>query len=104
MILAGTLVQRTNDSDSSQREKLTAQSGSAQTQSAQQIRATVAASAYNKDTKRVERGYEDVAAPVRGRRIGVNLDLEQRRDGLLWYNLYTVRFRGHYVIRNDTKS
>src|SRR5208282_657134 len=27
-----------------------------------------------------------------------------RRDGLLWYNLYVVRFAGRYLIRNDTSG
>jgi inner membrane protein involved in colicin E2 resistance len=104
MILGGTLVQRTSESDSSQRDKLTAQWGSAQTQSAPTVSARVGVSNYNKDTKKVERGYEDIAVPLKSSRVKVNLALEQRRDGLLWYNLYTVRFRARYVIRNETKS
>jgi inner membrane protein involved in colicin E2 resistance len=104
MILGATLVQRTSDSDSTQREKLTAQWGSAQTQSAPQVSARVAVTTYNKDDKRMERGYDSIAVPIRGSRIAVNLNLEQRRDGLLWYNLYDVAFVAHYRIRNDTTS
>ena len=48
--------------------------------------------------------YESVVVPIRSSRIIVQLDLEQRRDGLLWYNLYNVRFLAHYRIRNDTGS
>lgn len=102
MILGATLVQRTADSDTQQREKLTAQWGSAQTQLAPEVSARVAVDTYNRDKKRMERGYEIVAVPLRGSRIDVNLQLEQRRDGLLWYNLYDVRFSAHYRIRNDT--
>ncbi|HZY97090.1 MAG TPA: inner membrane CreD family protein [Candidatus Cybelea sp.] len=94
MILGATLVQRTSDSDSSQREKLAAQWGSAQTQSAPHVSARIA----------VNRGYETVTVPVRSSRIDVKLDLEQRRDGLLWYNLYDATFYAHYRIRNDTSS
>ncbi len=104
MILGTTLVQRTYSSDSSQSEKLTAQWGSAQTQSGPEISARVAVDTYNKDKKRVERGYENVSVPVTGSRIDVKLDLEQRRVGLLWYNLYDVRFLAHYRIRNATSS
>jgi inner membrane protein involved in colicin E2 resistance len=104
MILGATLVQRTAESDSSQTQKLTAQWGSAQTQTAPQVTARVAVDTYDKDKKRVERGYEDVAVPIRGSRIDVKLDLEQRRKGLLWYNLYDVRFLAHYRVRNDTAS
>ena len=95
MILGATLVQRTNDSDSSQRDKLGALWGSAQTQSAPQASARVAVGKH---------AYETVAVPIRSSRIDVNLDLEQRRDGLLWYNLYSVRFQAHYRIRNNTSS
>jgi hypothetical protein len=91
MILGATLVQRTGDSDSSQREKLTAQWGSAQTQMAPQVSARVAVN-------------KDAAVPIRRSRINVRLDLEQRRDGLLWYNLYDVHFLAHYLIRNDTSG
>lgn len=91
MILGATLVARTQDSDSSQREKLTAQWGSAQTQSAPEVVARVSAG-------------KEVDVPIHRSRIDVNLDLEQRRDGLLWYNLYDVRFLARYHIRNDTTS
>ena len=104
LILGATLVQRTGASDSSQREKLTAQWGSAQSQMAPQMKARVAVDTYNNDKKRVERGYEDVAVPLGRSRIAVNLQLEQRRDGLLWYNLYDVAFAAHYRVRNDTNS
>ncbi|MGC1381898.1 MAG: inner membrane CreD family protein [Candidatus Baltobacteraceae bacterium] len=104
MILGATLVQRTYASDSTQRDKLTAQWGSSQTQLAPQINARVAVDTYNRDKRRVERGYENVAIPIDASRIAVKLDLEQRRDGLLWYNLYDVRFLAHYRVRNDTGS
>jgi inner membrane protein involved in colicin E2 resistance len=104
MILGATLVQRTASSDESQRQKLTAQWGSSQTQMAPQVNARVAVDAYNRDKKRVERGYQDVAVPLSRSRIAVNLHLEQRRDGLLWYNLYDVAFVAHYRVRNATSS
>lgn len=104
MILGGTLVARTSESDFSQREKLTAQWGSAQTQLAPQVSARIAVDAYNKDKKRVERGYESVGVPLSGSLVTVNLHLEQRRDGLLWYNLYGVGFNARYRIRNVTTS
>ncbi|MGA2761388.1 MAG: inner membrane CreD family protein [Candidatus Cybelea sp.] len=95
MILGATLVQRTSDSDSSQRDKLGALWGSAQTQLAPQASTRVAVGKH---------AYETVVVPIRSSRISVNLDLEQRRDGLLWYNLYNVRFLAHYRIRNDTSG
>ncbi|HEV3090055.1 MAG TPA: inner membrane CreD family protein [Candidatus Cybelea sp.] len=104
MILGATLVSRTSDSDTQQHDKLTAQWGSAQTQSAPSVNARVAVDSYDKDKKRIVRGYEDISVPLRGSRILVDLNLEQRRDGLLWYNLYDVHFSGRYRIRNDTNS
>lgn len=89
MILGATLVTRTYHSDSSQRDKLVAQWGSAQSQLAPQI-----------STRR----YENVAVPLSGSRIDVTLHLDQRRDGLLWYNLYRVTFQARYRIRNLTNS
>jgi hypothetical protein len=95
MILGGTLVQRTGQSDASQREKLTSQWGSAQTQLAPQVNARVAVGKHS---------YDNVVVPIQRSRINVDLRLEQRRDGLLWYNLYDVRFVARYRIRNDTTS
>lgn len=104
MILGGTLAARTADTGSGQLEKLNAQWGGSQSQMAPDFKARVAVDTYNSDKKRVERGYEDVVVPLRASRINVDLALEQRRVGLLWYNLYTVHFHGRYTIRNDTKS
>ena len=104
LILGQTILARTNESDSTQTEKLTAQWGSSQTQTAPDVFARVAVDTYNADKKRVERSYEDVAVPFSSTKIDVDLELEQRRKGLLWYNLYDVRFASHYRIRNDTSS
>lgn len=94
MILGATLVARTEASDTSQLEKLSAQWGTAQTQLAPSICATL----------RHGKNEENVAVRIRGSRINVDLGLEQRRDGLLWYNLYDVQFAARYRVRNDTSS
>ena len=36
--------------------------------------------------------------------IQVNLELDQRRKGLLWYSTYRVGFRGDYIIKNNTSE
>jgi inner membrane protein involved in colicin E2 resistance len=36
--------------------------------------------------------------------IDVNLDLEHRQKGLLWYRTYKVRFAGAYVFRNPSEQ
>lgn len=103
-ILGGTLLTRTDQSDSSQTSRLTAQWGSKQTQTPPEVTARIVADVYNKDKKTLEHAYQDAAVPFRRSRIAVDLDLEQRQKGLLWYNLYAVRFSAHYVVRNDTNS
>ena len=89
MILGATLAQRTIDSDSSQRERLSSQWGSNLTQSPPQVKAQIGP-------------HRVVVLPIRQSRVNVALELEQRRKGLLWYNLYDVDFAGHYVVRNVT--
>jgi len=41
-----------------------------------------------------------VAATLESTRATVDLDLEHRRKGLLWYATYTVRFKGAFTFRN----
>lgn len=87
-ILAGTLNQRTSDSDSSQQRQLVGQWGTPLTQDAPEAFAGT--------------GGKAAAVALRSSRIAVDLDLEQRRKGLLWYNLYGVHFAGRYVFRNTS--
>lgn len=94
MILGQTLVARTADSDATQRERLTSLWGSSQTQVAPRVYARVVAA-------RKERW---IFVPIRSSRIDVGLNVEQRRKGLLWYNMYDVDFAGRYVVRNDSSS
>src|SRR5262245_15112875 len=41
-----------------------------------------------------------IPAPLQSTRAAVDLDLEHRQKGLLWYATYTVSFKGVYVFRN----
>jgi inner membrane protein involved in colicin E2 resistance len=47
---------------------------------------------------------EDVTVdlPLESSKITVDLDLEHRQKGLLWYSTYKVRFNGLYGFRNST--
>jgi hypothetical protein len=103
MILGGTLVAHRGLGHESAREAQRTVRKSAN-QTAPRASARVAVDPYDKDKKRLVRGYEDVAVPIIASRVNVDLNLEQRRDGLLWYNLYNVRFLGRYRIRNTTSS
>ena len=42
--------------------------------------------------------------PLESSKIDVDLDLEHRQKGLLWYSTYKVRFAGVYSFRNPTAS
>jgi inner membrane protein involved in colicin E2 resistance len=59
------------------------------------------------DGKKVTRTTRETvsrALPLASTRVRVDLDLEHRRKGLLWYNTYKVAFAGAYTFRNDTAS
>lgn len=94
MILGATLAQRTTDSDSHQRDRLSTQWGAPQVQSAPHVTAYLPAG----------RKVLPVPVPIRKSDVTVKLNLEQRRLGLLWYNLYDVIFGARYIVRNDTSS
>jgi hypothetical protein len=42
--------------------------------------------------------------PIDASRVTVNLLLDQRRKGLLWYNTYRVEFAGSYRVVNTTRG
>jgi hypothetical protein len=44
--------------------------------------------------------YDRGPIPLDSSRATVDLKLDQRRKGLLWYNTYGVAFTGHYVVHN----
>lgn len=93
MILGATIGVRTEASDASQRDLLAAIWGSEQVQPApvfafETIR-------YDKKGKPVV--DHAVAAPVSSR-IAVDLALDPRRKGLLWYNTYAVGFDATYGV------
>lgn len=45
-----------------------------------------------------------IPVPLVKSRVTVDLDLDHRRKGLLWYDTYAVGFDGTFVIRNETPS
>jgi hypothetical protein len=45
-------------------------------------------------------GVDSVVVPLASSRLTVDLALDQRRKGLLWYDTYGVTFRGGWTIRN----
>jgi Inner membrane protein CreD len=90
-VLGSTLLTRTAASDDSQSSRLSAQWGSSQEQAAPTVSSPL-------------RGKARLSLPIAASRIDVDLNLEQRQKGLLWYNLYDVRFYGRYLVRNAGQS
>ena len=45
-----------------------------------------------------------VSVPVEAGKISVDLKLEHRQKGLLWYSTYRVTFNGRYQITNSTNE
>jgi inner membrane protein CreD len=86
VVLTGVLAARTAESDGAQQAQLGALWGPEQTQTAPQFSSA--------------RGRELRDLPIEASRIAVNLQLEQRRKGLLWYNTYGVDFSGSYRVTN----
>ncbi|HEY6237465.1 MAG TPA: inner membrane CreD family protein [Candidatus Elarobacter sp.] len=94
-ILGTTLAVRTQGSDSVQRDQLAAEWGSEQRQTAP----TFWLATRHVDKK--GRPYFDQAAMApASSRIDVDLALDPRRKGLLWYNTYGVGFTATYRIVN----
>jgi hypothetical protein len=88
-ILTGVLAVRTQQADSEQQQVLGSLWGPAQSQTAPRF--TVATPLPGQT--------QDLA--IDASRIAVNLDLDQRRKGLLWYNTYRVGYEGVYRLERS---
>ena len=100
LILAATLTERTNESDQDQRAALGTLWGSDQTQLPPEFYFDVempVAHRTNKSPATVTRTTEQFADAAN---VRVDLALDQRQKGLLWYNTYAVAFDAVYRVRN----
>jgi hypothetical protein len=57
---------------------------------------------HGKTVIRHEKIERAIPLPLDFSRINVNLQLDHRQKGLLWYSTYAVDFKGEYRFRNDT--
>jgi inner membrane protein involved in colicin E2 resistance len=105
-ILGATIFQRTYDSGSASDSRVVSTWGSPQTQSPPQ--ASFDEQVSNKEEK-TENGKKIVTVtqetvtrwlPLESSHINVDLNLDHRQKGLLWYNTYKVAFGGAYSFRN----
>ncbi len=91
-VLGATVQFRTHDQDEELRQSIHQLWGAPQFQQAPTIYYTV-----EKET-----GESQYFHPLRSSQIDVDLALDHRRKGLLWYATYRVGFTGEYIIENST--
>jgi inner membrane protein involved in colicin E2 resistance len=108
MILGATLFQRTYGQDDSLRSKVASSWGTSQIQAP--------ADAFfqrqvQEEQPELENGHmktkvvtvtHNVALPLDSTHANVNLELEHRQKGLLWFSTYKVTFSAQYKFRNDS--
>lgn len=109
MILGATTFARTYNTDSRLKGRVASNWGAAQEQDAPTAQAVwreiKRVESTDDDGKRVLRNVEQVATqplPLERTRARVDLALEHRQKGLLWYSTYVVGFNGDYTFRNTT--
>ncbi|HUO35486.1 MAG TPA: inner membrane CreD family protein [Candidatus Acidoferrum sp.] len=105
-ILGGTILQRTYSSDSQLRNSVVSSWGAPQTQVAPTAGYADFAlgSAETAENNKLATGQVTTRTwstlPLQKSRVNVELHLEYRQKGLLWYSTYRVKFAGDYVFEN----
>lgn len=104
LILGITVTYRTHEQDTKLKNAVDQLWGSAQTQKAP--------TAYWTTQERVQQAEADKIVrqtltkkhpiPLQSSRVNIDLQLEHRRKGLLWYATYQVNFSGTFTIANQT--
>lgn len=107
-ILGATIFQRTYSSDGVAKEQVESLWGTPQTQTPPTASykktesKTVETIENGKNIKRTEQIETPVTLQLDSSRIDVNLELEYRQKGLLWYSTYKVDFSGLYTFHNPS--
>jgi len=105
-ILGGTIFSRTYDSASVSQNRVTSTWGAPQNQGPPTASFKTL---IKKPQETIENGKKIIvteeeevitALPLESSNIDVDLNLEHRQKGLLWYSTYKVGFNGHYGFRN----
>lgn len=105
-ILGATIFQRTYDSDSSSASRVASTWGASQNQAPPTASFDELVPKKEESTEngrkivRVTQEHVTTSLPLESSRISVDLDLEHRQKGLLWYSTYKVNFDGSYLFRN----
>ncbi len=108
LILGVTITVRTESTDSRLKERVASTWGAPQTQLPptahyDRVVSDIEESIVDgkKQTRRVERRVP-TSLPLEATRAEVDLNLEHRQKGLLWYSTYAVQFAAEYSFRNPT--
>lgn len=108
LILGATIFQRTYSSDAVSANRVTSTWGAPQNQSPpfaayqELIPQKDLVTENGKQVERVTKKKVSKDLPLESSRIKVDLDLEHRQKGLLWYSTYSVAFDGAYAFRNTS--
>ena len=108
IILGATIFSRTYSSDSSLEDRVVSTWGAPQSQSPpaasceQLVPKTVETVEDGKKKVITEQVKVTTLLPLESSRVDVDLDLEHRQKGLLWYSTYKVGFTGVYTFRNTS--
>jgi inner membrane protein involved in colicin E2 resistance len=108
MILGATIFSRTYGSNQQLQGHVASTWGTAQAQSPPTAAYTVTeptTSTTLENGKVIvhnDRVQRQVALPLEASRVHVNLHLDPRQKGLLWYSTYAVDFTGDYTFRNNS--
>jgi inner membrane protein involved in colicin E2 resistance len=98
MILAGTIKLRSHQQDTKLRDAVAQLWGSEQTQSAPSVYCKPTGSGGNRGNQSSQN------LSLEASDIKVDLKLEHRKKGLLWYSTYRVAFSGKYQVMNNSSN
>jgi inner membrane protein involved in colicin E2 resistance len=107
-ILGATIFQRTYDSGSFSDSRVESTWGAPQSQSPpqasfdEQVPKKQMKTENGKTIETVTQETVTTSLPLESSRINVDLNLEHRQKGLLWYSTYKVAFDGDYTFRNTS--
>ena len=98
IILAGTMKLRTDRQDRKLRDAVAQLWGAKQTQPAPSVHCKSTSTSGNRSNQGVQ------YLPLEASDIKVDLKLEHRKKGLLWYSTYCVAFSGKYQVINNSDN
>ena len=102
LVLGGTVQNRTHDQDDKLRKDVQQIWGVAQIQQAPTVYWLSREERLPEQTEQIIIEERQHPLPLQSSRIDVDLALDHRRKGLLWYTTYRVGFAGEYAVENIT--